>query len=297
MVPVSLDSPEEKDSLTSQAMQPGKANPLSGISFFLMRYRKFETLAASQGGTTPAPGRNSFTSALIWALKALAESQECFTTLELLKATKDEAPDLPKSQTPVLFDRIYYDLAECIMLSPLSTHKSIQETRVYLDLDPRQQHTVTLHFDFTEKPSLPVIEKSGDKTNNIISTKDRLHIDTQRWGGIRSRPPDNCAPLHPQVVEEEGRQRHGETQQNGESNGGSSICPEAARSEHPHRTKISRHAPEQPSPVVRGPVMLKRRGTSPESTSFLWDPSEESEDQCPTPPKKQKTARPTSEHP
>ena len=263
-----------------------------------MRYRKFETLAATKArGSTLAPGRGSFTSALIWSLKTLAESQECFTTLELLKATMDEAPDFPSDQTPVLFDPFPRNQAECIMLSPLATHKSIQKTRVHFDIDPRQQHTVTLHFDFTEKPALPVIEKSGSEPNNIISTRFRLHIHTQRWGGMRSRPPDNCAPLHPQVVEEEGRQRHGKTQQNGESNCGSRICPEAAPSEHPHRTKISRHAPEQPPPVVRGTVMLKRRGTSPESTSFLWDPSEESEDQCPTPPKKQKTARPTSEHP
>ncbi len=253
-----------------------------------MCYRKFETLAATTAmDKTPAPGRESFTSALIWAFEALAESQDCFTTLELLKATMNEAPHLPKRQIPVLSDRVYYNSADRIMFSPLSTHQSITEPRVYLDPNLQQQHTVTLHFDFAERPSLPVIEKLGNKLKNVLSTSDRLPIDTLRWGGMRSRPPNDFVPLHPQVVVEEGTQRRGEAQQNGESNGGSSIYPEATRSEHPHRTKRGRHAPEQHSPVVRGPVMLKRRGTSPEPTSFLWDLSEESEDQCPNPAKEE----------
>ena len=278
-MPVSLDSPQEQDSLTLQARQLGKANPTSGLSFSLMRYRNFETLAATKAmGTTPAPGRDSFTSALIWALRALAESQDCFTTLELLKVIMDEAPHLRKDQTPVLLDRVYGNPAECIMLSPLFAHKSIQEPRVYPDSNPWQQPPVTSHFDFAEEPSLPVFEKSGDKLNNFVSTSDRLPIDTLRWGGMRTRPHDDFVPLHRQVVAKEGKQRHGQTPQNGESNGGSSICPEAARSEHPNRTKRGRHAPGPDSPVVRGSVMLKQRGTSPEPTSFLWDPSEESED-------------------
>ena len=249
-----------------------------------MRYRKFETLAATKAmETTPAPGRDSFTSALVWALEALAESQDCFTTSELLKVTVDKAPHLPENQTPVLSDRIYYNSADDIMLSPLSTPKSIQEPGVYLDPNPRQQHTVTWHFDFAERPSPPVIEELGNKLNNILSTSDRLLIDTIRWGGMRSRPPDNIVPLRRQVVEVEGKQRREETQENGESNCGSSTCSEAARSEHPHRTEIGCHAPEKCSPLVRGPVMLKQRGTSPEPTSFLWDSSGESEDQGPTP--------------
>ena len=235
--------------------------------------------------TTPAPGRDSFTSALIWALGALADSQGCFTTLELLNATMNEAPHLPKNQTPVLSDRVYHNSAARIILSPLSTHESIQESRVYLNPNPQRQHTVTVHFDFTERPSLPVIEELGNNLNNILTTSYRLPIDTLRWGGIRSRPPNDFVPLHPQVVQE-GTKRRGETRQRVESNRGSSICPEAARSELPHRTKRGRHAPQQHSPAVRGPVMLKQRDTSPEPTSFLWDLSEESEDQCATPRKK-----------
>ena len=210
-----------------------------------MRYRKFETLAATKAMiSNPAPGRNSFTSALIWALEDPAESQPCFTTSELLKAIMDKAPHLPKNQTPVLSDRVYYNSAESIMLSPLSTPKSIQEPRVYLDPNPRQQHTVTWHFDFDDRPSLPVIEELGNKLNNILFTSGRLPIDRLRWGGMRSGPPNDLVPLHPQVLEKEGTQRRGETQQNGKGNGGSSVCPKAAPSDYPHRTEIGRHAPE-----------------------------------------------------
>ena len=189
----------------------------------------------------------------------------------------NEAPHWRKDQTPVLSDRVYCNPAGNIMLSPLFAHKSIKEPRVYPDPNPWQQPTGTLHFDFAEEPSLPVIEKFGDKLNNDVSMSDRLPIDTLRWGGMRTRPHDDFIPL-PQVVAKEGKQRLGQTQQNGESNGGSSICHEAARSEHPNRTKKGCHAPRPDSPIVRGSVMLKQRGTSPEPTSFLWDPSEESED-------------------
>lgn len=136
---------------------------------------------------------------------------------------------------------------------------------------------------------MSVIEKLANELSNIFSTSDRPPIDTLRWGGIGSRPPDGFVALHPQVVVEEGKQRRGKTQQNGRSNGGSSICLEAAGSEHRHSTKTARHAPEQRSPVMRGPVMLNRQGTSQGSASFLLDLSEESEDECPAP---RKTNRP-----
>ena len=95
----------------------------------------------------PDPGRGSFTSAIIWALGALAERQDCFTTLDLLKATMNEAPHILRNQTPVLFDRFYYNSAGRIMLRPLSTHKSVQKPRIYSDPIPQQQRTVTSHFD------------------------------------------------------------------------------------------------------------------------------------------------------
>lgn len=245
-----------------------------------MRYRKFESVAATKAmESTPAPGKTSFTSALIWALEVLVESGEAFTTEELLKAITNEAPHLPKNQTPVLFDRFYYSPACRIMLSPLSARRRIQE-----------QYTVTLHFDFAEIPSLPVIEKLGRNLDDISFTSDRLPIDTIRWGGMRSRPPDDSNAFHPQFIVEEVKQRHETTQQNGGSKGGTSIRPEASLSDHPHPITLARRTPEKRSPVLGGPVVLNGQGTSSEPTSFLLDLSEESEDQRPTLRKKKRSS-------
>ena len=235
-----------------------------------MRYRKFESVAATKGmQSTPAPGKNSFTSALIWALEILAESGEAFTTEELLKAITNEAPHLPKNQTPVLFDRFSYSPAGRIMLSPLSARR-------------RERYTVTLHFDFAEIPSSLVIEELGRNLNDISFSSNRLSIDTIRWAGMRSRPPNDSNAFHPQCIVEEVKQRCEKTQRNVGSKGSSSICSETPLSEHPHPINLARQTPEKRSPVLRGSLVLDGQGTSPEPTSFLLDLSEDSEDQRPT---------------
>lgn len=80
--------------------------------------RKYEILAACQyNEVTPAPGSNSFTSALIWAFQELKSSQG-FDTNEL-KAKIREAPYFAKShrQTPALWHRPR-DHGEHIWISP-----------------------------------------------------------------------------------------------------------------------------------------------------------------------------------
>ena len=69
---------------------------------------------------TPRPGKDSFTRALIYALKALVEKRQDgrFTTVELLNKIK-EAPDFPKDQNPMLSDREKKGSAGRIMLHPL----------------------------------------------------------------------------------------------------------------------------------------------------------------------------------
>ena len=245
-----------------------------------MRYRKFETLASTKAmESTPAPGEYSFTSALIRALETLAESRGCFTTKELLSATMNDALHLPNYQSPVLFDRSCDSSAWRIMLSPLSAHKRIQQSRINLDHNPWEQHTITLHFDFTANPSLSVIEELWGDLNNFFSTSDRLPI---RWGGVGSLPLNDFNAFHPQGIVEEGKQKCRKPPQNGGSKGGSSICSETPLSEHPHPINLARQTPEKRFPVLRGPLLLDGQGTSPEPTSFLLDPSEDSKDQRPT---------------
>ena len=71
--------------------------------------RLFEVLAAASAQkTTRRPGRESFTSALIYALNRLVrQKDEPFTIDELLRIIKDQAPHFPKEQEPCLVERSY----------------------------------------------------------------------------------------------------------------------------------------------------------------------------------------------
>ncbi|KAF7505934.1 hypothetical protein GJ744_012376 [Endocarpon pusillum] len=82
--------------------------------------RAFEYLAAtSSGETTRKPGKHSFTTALIWALRTLCEERGQFITTDLLNTIKKRAPDFPKDQSPVLSDRNRGSPRERIFLQPL----------------------------------------------------------------------------------------------------------------------------------------------------------------------------------
>ena len=68
--------------------------------------RIFEFLGATgPNGTTPLPGKESFTSALIWALQELADARACFMSSELLQKILD-APNFPRDgQVPCMTTR------------------------------------------------------------------------------------------------------------------------------------------------------------------------------------------------
>ena len=139
--------------------------------------------------TTPVPGEDSFTEALIWALERLAEEKGRFTTVELLRKIKVEAPHFPKDQMPVLSDRQEEVQAGRIMLHPLrkcqndglQMEKSLEQIT---NLDIIKRQTVTLHFDFADKPPPAHIEVLGRHLNHVFD-RNNLGVNRVRWGGIR----------------------------------------------------------------------------------------------------------------
>ena len=85
----------------------------------LIRSRSFEFLGAcSSGNTTRAPGPESFTKALIWALQYLAQHRNRFLVSELSCKIR-EAPHFPDDQIPVQIERGPGSI-ERIMLAPLA---------------------------------------------------------------------------------------------------------------------------------------------------------------------------------
>ncbi|CAL8574966.1 hypothetical protein XPA_000912 [Xanthoria parietina] len=93
--------------------------------------RLFEYLAAVEGhdGTTKIPGPESFTTALIFALKELVKEKDegRFTTDELLRKIKTDAPNFPKDQTPAMSNRDNkHSSAGRIMLHPTPTPQAVR---------------------------------------------------------------------------------------------------------------------------------------------------------------------------
>lgn len=139
--------------------------------------------------TTPVPGEGSFTSALIYALEALADERGRFTTVELLSKIKNDAPNFPKDQEPVLSNRKDNVQAGRIMLHPLQRVQG-DGSRTALprtedtNLDVFKRQILTLHLDFCKNPSHADIERLGQQLNQIFE-RHTLNVDRVRWGGMK----------------------------------------------------------------------------------------------------------------
>ena len=132
------------------------------------------------------PGQESFTSALIYALETLSQQKKegRFTTVELLRTIKDHAPHFPKDQDPILSERgNMHAPAGRIMLHPLRRDGTMSQIPNEMDL--AKKHTVTLHFDFGEKPSEGHLETLGRDLNGIFE-RNSLEVHRVRWGGMRA---------------------------------------------------------------------------------------------------------------
>lgn len=165
----------------------------------LKKSRSFEYLAATDAmGSTPIPGPESFTSALIYALEALIKEKEGgrFTTVEVLNKITHHAPYFPKDQFPVLTNREDGSSRGVrIMLSPLHKNGSdiIGEHKIgrhrlkvpgTTGAASFDQSTLTLHLDFREKPSSVTVASLGRVLNKAF-TSDVQGLHRVRWGGIR----------------------------------------------------------------------------------------------------------------
>lgn len=152
--------------------------------------RLFEFLGATKElNTTPVPGPDSFTSALIYALKELVREKGRFTTVELIRKIQFDAPDFPKNQTPILSNRKDGVQAGRIMLHPLhKSQKDGSQTELPSEENknpyPFSRQTVTLHFEFAEKPSHANVQLLGRQLNNIFELY-KLGVNRVRWGGMK----------------------------------------------------------------------------------------------------------------
>ncbi|KAL8709711.1 MAG: hypothetical protein Q9225_007413, partial [Loekoesia sp. 1 TL-2023] len=154
--------------------------------------RLFEFLAATdQLSITAAPGPNSFTRALIFALKHLVKDKEQgpFTTDELLRKIKTY-PDFPQHQEPVLSDRRYLtNKAGRIMLRPLRPKGRIAQAKTENESLHRALNgqRMTLHFDFSSEIEERHLHILGTTLTGMVE-RNTLGVRHIEWGGVSETP-------------------------------------------------------------------------------------------------------------
>ena len=155
----------------------------------LNEHRLFEFLAAcGPTGSTKPPGKDSFTSALIYALEKLVDERPDgrFTTIDLLQVIQYEAPYFPRGeQTAMISDRQKNTSGGRIVLHPLQKEGPITPATPE-EGDPAKRHTVTLHLDFRDKPAKANIKDLGEELNRFFELH-RLGLNRIRWGGMQCR--------------------------------------------------------------------------------------------------------------
>jgi hypothetical protein len=150
--------------------------------------RAFEYLAAtSANSTTRKPGRKSFTTALIWALKQLATIGTSFTTQRLV-AEVLHAPGFPQDQYPRLSER-GPSCPRRISLSPLSRQKEAENPEPGGPEEQRFSATtdLSLRFVFTEEPTESVVTKLAVELRGLISNND-FKASKVLWEGLNTSP-------------------------------------------------------------------------------------------------------------
>jgi hypothetical protein len=134
------------------------------------------------------PGKESFTSALIWSLTALVKRGD-FSTQELLRTIQNEAPNFPKDQFPKLSERQPSSYRK-IMLSPLheetdgETNKDYKADECDDDFNDEMEEDLLLRFVFNESITESMIRQIADHMRRLIHEGD-IKANTVLWEGIK----------------------------------------------------------------------------------------------------------------
>ena len=148
--------------------------------------RNFEFLAAcGSDAVTEMPGKNSFTSALIWALKTLVKSKPSFTTNQLLRKINADAPNFPPDQLALIIER-GEDETSCfrkLVLAPLPKEGEKFEAELPLENEkPKLQikHYLDLRFFYDKPPTKEEILRLSQGLKDMIAS-DRITARHIGW--------------------------------------------------------------------------------------------------------------------
>ncbi|KAL8801501.1 MAG: hypothetical protein Q9182_004404 [Xanthomendoza sp. 2 TL-2023] len=163
--------------------------------------RCFEFLGAtSSGGTTRAPGKHSFTSGLIWALGVLAKESGRFTTSALANKIRD-APNFPRKQVPILYERNDLASLQRIVIAPLlkGDKTSVAGSAEKQDIMQHQAWGILeLRVGLERCPTKVEVAKFGKDFSLVMQSTD-LRIRHVKWGGLY-RPQSAALAVHTPMV-------------------------------------------------------------------------------------------------
>ncbi|KAF4636285.1 hypothetical protein G7Y89_g1792 [Cudoniella acicularis] len=150
--------------------------------------RAFEFMAAtSANSTTRQPGKNSFTTALIWALKELADTGERFLTQEVITAIM-RAPNFPKDQSPRLIDRGRACIRK-IALTPLNASNESVSSNAQEEIpEGGFREDLSIRFVFSKSVSEKMVRDLASGLRRLISDGD-FKTTAVLWEGINASPP------------------------------------------------------------------------------------------------------------
>lgn len=188
-------------------------------------------MAANTGPYTRKPGKNSFTSALIWSLEKLAQPQSSprgaserplpFTTSHLAK-TISECPDFPDDHKPSLTFRDTKAWHQ-IILAPLPRQGDVSlPTTLHSEVGNRGEDLednhkplrfcVNLTFDFKhneEEIERDLIKGLADHLKKLMLVQTSLR--KVHWGGISTTASDRWRRVNTSVLKQvrDRRRSHG----------------------------------------------------------------------------------------
>lgn len=144
--------------------------------------RNFEYIAASSEVTKP-PGKDSFTSALIYALGKLSKDPDGFNT-QLLWSTIRQAPDFPGNQIPILDERWSYS-SRRLLLVPLPDVGSTIPSMNQIDTEEKNnaKFGLVLQLAFSRLPKDAEMERMCKGLKDMVSHKE-LNATQIYWKGM-----------------------------------------------------------------------------------------------------------------
>jgi hypothetical protein len=167
------------------------AGQLAGTKTREFSNKIFEFLGATQANaTTRAPGVESFTSALIWALEAFSNDAEGFTTSQLLTKIL-EAPDFPldDGQRPCLTERGHHSLRRLRIAAIPDTERELDATPTRGTEEPIEiEYFLNLSLLFTKCPTLDDITHLCSCLREVLQP-DSKNFPAQQmiWRGLFSK--------------------------------------------------------------------------------------------------------------